>query len=467
MRLPYVLAWSGRHSPAIWSLMLVAALLVPAAAWSEAGSSKRLEPPEDLQLVEATRTSLTLSWHADHGRRGDGYAVLLDETSVATTGEPRYEFDGLRCGTSYTLGVEALDSSGNRSDPASVVSATSACPEAPHAPSNPEPKPTPSHEASSSPAPSPASVSTPPDVPAPVPMPTAPAEPDSSAQDPGDAGPLTDSAPPGPPRAMSWDAAGAFVWHETALDPAVLGRELRENGFGWIAVQIHDGMSIDPLQQDWVRRFRAASGLPVGGWGVLRTQPEQEARLADGLVAADRLDFYIANAEAEYKFSNDDGQSGERFGRSERFVREFRALDPTLPAALSSYCRADRQDIDWGAWATAGFAFLPQAYANELGSAATPGACVMSATGFFARGDVHPTIGMYRGHDGRLSPEEYATQLADAHVVGFSVYLADNAMNARDWRALGDAIRALGIAEGADASDAARDDAATPARGVS
>src|SRR5262245_8621905 len=37
-----------------------------------------------------------------------------------------------------------------------------------------------------------------------------------------------------------WDTAGAFVWHESAVDPAALGRELKDNGFGWVAVQLHD-----------------------------------------------------------------------------------------------------------------------------------------------------------------------------------------------------------------------------------
>ena len=50
--------------------------------------------------------------------------------------------------------------------------------------------------------------------------------------------------------------------------------------FSWVALRIHDGLDIDPIEGDWVRRFRAASGLSVGGWGVLRTEPEREADLA-------------------------------------------------------------------------------------------------------------------------------------------------------------------------------------------
>lgn len=257
---------------------------------------------------------------------------------------------------------------------------------------------------------------------------------------------------------MSWDAAGAFIWHETALDPEELGRELRQDGFGWVALLVHDGLSVDPIEQDWVSRFREASGLPVGGWGVLRTEPEREAALAHDLVDRQHLDFYIANAEAEYKFSGDDGHDGERFGRTKRFVRAFRALNPDLPAALSSYCRADRQDIDWRTWASAGFAFLPEAYVNEFGDAMTPAACVAGATDLFPAGSVHPTIGMYRAQDSPVTtPEAYAGLLADSHAVGFSVYLADNAMKPRDWRVLGEAIRERGIAQ--SATDAGGDGA--------
>jgi hypothetical protein len=40
---------------------------------------------------------------------------------------------------------------------------------------------------------------------------------------------------------MSWDEAGAFVWHESDVSPEVLGQELRHNGFGWVAVFLYDG----------------------------------------------------------------------------------------------------------------------------------------------------------------------------------------------------------------------------------
>jgi len=244
---------------------------------------------------------------------------------------------------------------------------------------------------------------------------------------------------------MSWAGAGAFVWHETDVAPEALGSQLRDNGFSWVAVLIHDGLAVDPVEGDWVRRFRAASGLRVGGWGVLRTEPEHEAELAHRLLDQYSLDFYIANPEAEYKFSGDDGQSGERYGRSQRFVELFRALEPDTSAAISSYCRADTQDIDWGAWNRSGFVFLPQAYVNDFGSAASPEVCAEGAAEFFPTNAVHPTVGVYTGQEGEPSPERYAALLAEARTVGFSVYLAET-QHASLWSSFGDAIADLEIA---------------------
>ena len=264
----------------------------------------------------------------------------------------------------------------------------------------------------------------------------------------------TPSAPepeptPPPPAAVSfsWRAAGAFVWHETDVEPTLLGRVLREAGFGWVAVLLHDGAGEDPVEADWVYRFRAASGLPVGGWGVLRAEPEREAALASALVDRYGLDFYVANAEVEYEFSGVGGPSDERSGRSARFVGTFRSLRPApFPLGLSSYCRPDRHDIDWAAWRRAGAAFLPEAYVNDIGTEGDPGACVASAAGVFPGADVHPTIGMHVGTRGTVEAATYVDLLARARTVGFSVYLAETRMTDADWLTLGHAITDRGIA---------------------
>jgi hypothetical protein len=254
----------------------------------------------------------------------------------------------------------------------------------------------------------------------------------------------TTTTPPTQP--MSWDQAGAFVWHETDVSPEALGQELRANGFGWVAVFVQDGATEDPVENDWIARFRAASGLAVGGWGALRTEPVREAQLANSLVSRDGLGFYVADAEAEYAYSGAGGPSDERFWRSGRFVSEFRRLQPTLPAAVSSYCRPDQHDLDWGAWSADGFAFLPQAYVNDFGAAASPESCVEGAKPYFPAARVHPTVGMYPGVARSLRAASYARLLGRAGTVGFSVYLAETRMTRDDWRTLGGAIRARGIA---------------------
>jgi hypothetical protein len=249
---------------------------------------------------------------------------------------------------------------------------------------------------------------------------------------------ITEAPPPPLTRSFSWQAAGAFVWHETDVDPSVLGRALRENGFGWAVLLLHDGVTEDPIDPVWIQRFREASGLPVGGWGVLRTEPEREAELADALLTRSGLTFYIANAESEYEYSGPDGPSHDRSGRSRRFVSAFRARRPALPAGISSYCRPDRHDIDWRSWRESGFVFLPQAYVNAHGREVSPVVCVSGASGFFSPGEVHPTVGTFRARRS-VSARMYTRLLAEAGTQGFSVYPAE-IVSDRQWAAFGAAI---------------------------
>jgi hypothetical protein len=283
----------------------------------------------------------------------------------------------------------------------------------------------------------------------PPPVQTTPTPPPATPPPPPATPPPPPEPTPPPPSAVpfSWNAAGAFVWHETDIEPTLLGRVLRESGFGWVAVRLHDGLAEDPVEADWVYRFRLGSGLPVGGWGVLRADPEAEAGLASSLVERYGLDFYVANPEVEYEFSGADGPSPERSGRSRRFVGAFRALRPApFPAGVSSYCNPSRHDIDWGSWRKAGFVFLPQAYVNDIGVDGAPASCVAGARGFFPPADVHPTIGMAPGRESSLDVATYVELLAQAGTVGFSVYLAETRMTDADWHALGAAITERGIA---------------------
>ena len=53
--------------------------------------------------------------------------MSLNGTQVATPGATTYAFTGLACGTTYTLGVAAVDLAGNVSGTASTTQQTAAC----------------------------------------------------------------------------------------------------------------------------------------------------------------------------------------------------------------------------------------------------------------------------------------------------------------------------------------------------
>ena len=248
--------------------------------------------------------------------------------------------------------------------------------------------------------------------------------------------------------APPWAGAGAFVWHEESVDPVRLAATLRAAGFAWVALRLHEGVDVDPVEPGWIERYRAAGGPPLGGWGVLRTAPRQEAGTAVALLRRLRLGFYVANAEEEYKYTNLDGTSALRWNRSLEFARSFRQFTGAVPAAVSSYCRADQQDLDWAAWADRDFAFLPQAYVNQHGMLTAPRDCFRGARGIFAPDRVHPTIGTYQSTV--TAPMDAYVRLLEAAAragsQGFSVYLAETNVSDADWALLGAAVRAGRIA---------------------
>jgi hypothetical protein len=258
----------------------------------------------------------------------------------------------------------------------------------------------------------------------------------------------TTTTPAAPAAAVqfSWDGAGAIVVNLSSIGPTELGPALRDAGFDWVAVYL--GGPDDPVTPDpaALYRLRVTSGLPVGGWSVLGDDPAADAALAVGDVQQYGLDFYIADAEAPYGYTNGRSLSGARFGRSRAFVDAFRAAEPSLPAGLSSYCRPDEHDLDWSSWVGAGFVFLPQAYVNDFGAAVSPAACVGGASKWFAASDVHPTVGSYAGKRGLVPAATWVRLLAQAHTTGFSIYPAEVGMTVQSWQTYAHAISSDGIA---------------------
>lgn len=250
----------------------------------------------------------------------------------------------------------------------------------------------------------------------------------------------TEKAAPPPPPAV-FQQAGVFVWQADAIAPEWLGQTLKANHFGWAMVMIHDGLTLEndaELQKGWLDRLRG-QGVQVGAWGVCRTEPEQEAELVASLVQRWGFEFYVANAEDEYEaFKGDQARSG-------RFCTVFRQRLPALPAGFSTFGRVDKQAIDYVAWRNSRFVLLPQTYLNER-EMDDPALCVEGAVAAgWAKEHVFPTIGMYSGQRGRITPQVYAERLKAAGSTGFSVYLA-NQMNPEDYVVLGNAITTLGIA---------------------
>ncbi len=193
---------------------------------------------------------------------------------------------------------------------------------------------------------------------------------------------------------------------------------------------MNNGLVQSDIPSDWLDVFRA-HGIAVGGWGYEDGQPLIEAVLAHLAVQRYGLEFYIADAEAPYE------QTKKLHGwkRSEVFVDTFRSLEPTLPAALTTYGAATAPwvlPIDYASWRNAGFDLLPQAYYNQFPKQYRPD---MTAAHSLRAGwpldRVHPVLGVYRHYPA----ENYVSLMAGLGTRGFSVFLADQA-KAADYAAL-------------------------------
>ena len=233
-----------------------------------------------------------------------------------------------------------------------------------------------------------------------------------------------------------WNGAGVFVADPGDFPgPWGLADQLQQNHFSWVAFELHDGLTPKSLDPMWVSVFRD-HGLRVGGWGVEQTHPAQEAQLAAQLVDQYGLDFYIANAEATYTR----GARGGLWRRSADFTQAFRAVEPSLPAALATYGAATGNNvlpIDFASWRDANFDLLPEAYYNEFPEYRPDLTVAHALRAGWRRDEVHPIIGVYH----RYPAARYVALLRRAGTLGFSVFLADQTRPA-DYAALGQAIAA-------------------------
>ena len=95
-----------------------------------AGDSTPPSTPAGLATSAVGQTSATLSWTASSDNTGvTGYRVFQGGSQVGTSATTSYAYTGLTCGTTYTLGVAAVDAAGNVSGTATKSVTTAACPD--------------------------------------------------------------------------------------------------------------------------------------------------------------------------------------------------------------------------------------------------------------------------------------------------------------------------------------------------
>jgi hypothetical protein len=228
-----------------------------------------------------------------------------------------------------------------------------------------------------------------------------------------------------------FDGAGVFVDNPLNLPgPWDLAEALEANHFTWVAFHITNGFVQQEIDPMWIDVFRA-HGIKVGGWGYDDSAALIDAVLAHLAIQRYGLDFYIADAESQYEQT----KKIRGWKNSATFVHVFRSLEPTLPAALTTYGAATAPfvlPIDFASWRNAGFDLLPQAYYNQFPKAYRPDLTVDHAQrAGWPLDRVHPVIGVYR----RYPAANYIPLLAALPTRGFSVFLADQA-TAADYAAL-------------------------------
>ena len=86
--------------------------------------------PTNVSASSRSATSIALTWSASSDNVGvSGYGLYRGGSSVGSASTTTAIFSGLTCNTNYTLAVDALDAAGNRSQMATVMVSTTACPD--------------------------------------------------------------------------------------------------------------------------------------------------------------------------------------------------------------------------------------------------------------------------------------------------------------------------------------------------
>jgi hypothetical protein len=84
--------------------------------------------PGSLTRTAVTRTSISVTWSAATDDAGvTGYRVYVDGAAAGDTAATQYTLDGLKCGHTYAIAVDATDAAGNRSARATLSAETAPC----------------------------------------------------------------------------------------------------------------------------------------------------------------------------------------------------------------------------------------------------------------------------------------------------------------------------------------------------
>ncbi len=122
-------------------LAVLALAIVAGAAGARGSDTVAPSAPGTPTVLSTTTSSVTIGWTASTDNVGVmGYGTYVNGKPLVTGIHfLTYTIGGLACGTSYTLGVDAYDASGNRSARSETTTATAPC----SAPAPPPPGPTP------------------------------------------------------------------------------------------------------------------------------------------------------------------------------------------------------------------------------------------------------------------------------------------------------------------------------------
>jgi len=237
-----------------------------------------------------------------------------------------------------------------------------------------------------------------------------------------------------------FDGVGIFIDNPQDFpDAPTLAAELQAAHFTWIAFHVDDVGTLEWTSPAWIQVMRD-HGLAVGAWGAEGLNPIASAAVADLSVRTYGFDFYIADAEGPYeKTKHDNG-----YWRSSFFVRAFRSLQPTIPAALVTLGAAKAPfvlPIDFAAWRNGGFDLLPEAYYNQYPGYRPDLTVAHALRAGWPIALVHPVIGVYHHYPAA----RYVPLLQNLGTQGFSVFLGDQ-MTAADFAALSPVAAASALA---------------------